>query len=195
MLEERGVLSLRNKRAEKIYQAYESWKTISAEASTSRNVHRSPLGTRQMTLQVSHICTLLVVEALALSSYCAYFFVFFWRKISPELTLATNPPLFAEEDWSWADICAHLFSLWDATTAWLDERWIDPRPRSELANPGLWSGVRQLNRCATGLAPVCPLFLTIFSKMLLASSHCPVGIRAWDTDAKWWYSGYCYSCQ
>ena len=24
---------------------------------------------------------------------------FFWRKISPELTSAANPPLFAEEDW------------------------------------------------------------------------------------------------
>ena len=26
-------------------------------------------------------------------------FFFFLRKISPELTSATNPPLFAEEDW------------------------------------------------------------------------------------------------
>ena len=25
--------------------------------------------------------------------------IFFLRKISPELTSATNPPLFAEEDW------------------------------------------------------------------------------------------------
>ena len=29
------------------------------------------------------------------------------RKIGPELT-STNPPLFAEEDWSWANNCAHL---------------------------------------------------------------------------------------
>ena len=29
-----------------------------------------------------------------------FFFLFlFWRKISPELTSATKPPLFAEEDW------------------------------------------------------------------------------------------------
>ena len=27
------------------------------------------------------------------------FFFFFLRKISPELTSAANPPLFAEEDW------------------------------------------------------------------------------------------------
>ena len=26
-------------------------------------------------------------------------FFFFFRKISPELTSASNPPLFAEEDW------------------------------------------------------------------------------------------------
>ena len=39
----------------------------------------------------------------------------FLRKISPELTSA-NPPLFAEEDWPWANICAHLpvLYIWDA---------------------------------------------------------------------------------
>ena len=33
---------------------------------------------------------------------------FFWSKISPELTSAANPPLFAEEDWPWPNILAHL---------------------------------------------------------------------------------------
>ena len=28
-----------------------------------------------------------------------FFLLFFLRKISPELTSAANPPLFAEEDW------------------------------------------------------------------------------------------------
>ena len=33
-------------------------------------------------------------------STCHSFFFFFWRKISPELTSAANPPLFfVEEDW------------------------------------------------------------------------------------------------
>ena len=32
----------------------------------------------------------------------------FLRKVSPELTSATNLPLFAEEDWPWANIHAHL---------------------------------------------------------------------------------------
>ena len=38
------------------------------------------------------------------------------RKISPELTSAANPLLFAEEDGSWANICAHLplLYMWDA---------------------------------------------------------------------------------
>ena len=42
-------------------------------------------------------------------------FFFFLTKISPELTTA-SPPLFAEEDWPWANICAHLPLLytWDA---------------------------------------------------------------------------------
>ena len=47
-------------------------------------------------------------------------FFFFLRKISPELT-ATNPPLFAEEDWPWANIHAHLpllFMCGMPTTAW-----------------------------------------------------------------------------
>ena len=48
---------------------------------------------------------------------CLFFlsFFFFLRKISPELTTA-NPPLFAEEDWPWSNIHAHLLLLcmWDA---------------------------------------------------------------------------------
>ena len=44
---------------------------------------------------------LLFVFSLFLS-----FFVL--RKISPELTSATNPLLFAEEDWPWANICVYL---------------------------------------------------------------------------------------
>ena len=41
---------------------------------------------------------------------------FFLRKISPELTSAANPPLFAEEDWPRPNIRAHLplLSMWDA---------------------------------------------------------------------------------
>ena len=43
------------------------------------------------------------------------FCLFVLRKISPELTSATNPPLFAEEDWPRANIRAHLplLYMWD----------------------------------------------------------------------------------
>ena len=48
------------------------------------------------------------------SWYSTFFFIFL-RKISCELTTA-NPPLFAEEDWCWANICTHLplLYMWDA---------------------------------------------------------------------------------
>ena len=81
------------------------------------------------------------------------FLFFFLRKIGPELTSAANTPLFVEEDWPWANICAHLslLSLWDAchSVAW----WAVPcpHPGSELVNPG--PPKRAFNRCATGLAP------------------------------------------
>ena len=48
--------------------------------------------------------------------------IFFLRKVSLELTSATNPPLFAEEDRPWANIYAHLplLYLWAAchSMAW-----------------------------------------------------------------------------
>ena len=51
-----------------------------------------------------------------------YFLFHFLRKISPELRSAANPPLFAEEDWPWANIGAHLplLYMWNAfhSMAW-----------------------------------------------------------------------------
>ena len=46
---------------------------------------------------------------------CVLASFFFLRKISPELTSAANPPFFAEEDWPWANIRAHLppLYMWD----------------------------------------------------------------------------------
>ena len=62
------------------------------------------------------------------------------RKISPELTTA-NPPLFAEEGWPWASICAHLRVLytWDAHHSMAFAKWghvliQDPNRRT----PGRW---------------------------------------------------------
>ena len=50
------------------------------------------------------------------------------RKIGPELTSVASLPLF--------------FCMWDATTAWLDERCVGPRLGSEPVNP------RPLKECA-----------------------------------------------
>ena len=59
------------------------------------------------------------------------------RKISPELTSATNGALFAEEDWPWANIRAHLplLYMWDAchSMAWQAVR--RPAPGIQTAEP------------------------------------------------------------
>ena len=69
------------------------------------------------------------------------------RKISPELTSTANPPLFAEEDWPWANIRTHLhlFYMWDSchSMAWQEVHRSMPRiwtsePRTtevEFGNP------------------------------------------------------------
>ena len=43
---------------------------------------------------------------------------------------------FGEEDCPWANICANLplFRIWEAATAWLDERCVGLRQGSEQAN-------------------------------------------------------------
>ena len=66
-------------------------------------------------------------------------FVCFLRKISPELTSATNPPLFAEEDWPCANMCAHLplLYMWDACHSMACQAGPCPHPGSEPANSGL----------------------------------------------------------
>ena len=62
------------------------------------------------------------MELADIKSVLFAFLILFLRKIRPDLTSATNPPLFAEEDWPWANICAHLplFYTWDAchSVAW-----------------------------------------------------------------------------
>ena len=45
--------------------------------------------------------------------------------------------IFAEEDWPWVNICAHLplLFIWDAATARLDKRCVSVHPGSDPANP------------------------------------------------------------
>ena len=76
------------------------------------------------------------------SRWCKDRFLFcfvFLRKISPELTSAANPPLFAGEDWPWANIRAHLplFYMWDTCHSMAFCRVVPClHLGSELVNPG-----------------------------------------------------------
>ena len=58
---------------------------------------------------------IIVKNSLVLFIHFIYLFIYL-RKFSPELTSAANLPLFAEEDWPWAKIRAHLpvLYMWDA---------------------------------------------------------------------------------
>ena len=97
--------------------------------------------------------------------YCAssslpwseWIFSFFGvRKTGPELTTIANLLLYLlEDDCHWANICAHfhLFCMWDAATAWLDEQYVGLHPGSKPANPNVWSRAHKLNRYATKPAP------------------------------------------
>ena len=66
-------------------------------------------------------------------------FLFFLRKISPELTSAANPPLFAEEQWPWANVHAHLplLYMWDTYHSMALPSSTMLHPGSKPANPGL----------------------------------------------------------
>ena len=61
------------------------------------------------------------------------------RKISPELTSAANPPLFAEEDWPPANIHARLplLYMWDTYHSMACQVVPCLHLGSELVNPGL----------------------------------------------------------
>ena len=94
------------------------------------------------------------VECDFLSFY--FLLIYLCILISPELTPVANPPLFPEEDWSWANIRAHLplRSMWDTATALLDKRchvctrdlnWWTLGPQSRMC---------KANRCTTGRAPL-----------------------------------------
>ena len=83
-----------------------------------------------------------LLPTFKIESFVFFVFCFFLRKISPELT-TTNPPFFAEEDWPWANVHAHLPLLyaWDtyhsmAFAKWCHIRTWDPNQRT----PGCQEG-------------------------------------------------------
>ena len=52
-----------------------------------------------LTFRPRTILEVVAITGQGFKSFLTSFNFFFLRKISPELTPATNPPLFAEEDW------------------------------------------------------------------------------------------------
>ena len=85
------------------------------------------------------------VEAIQTFNFIYFAFYFcFVRKICPELTY-DNPPLFAEEDWPWANIYAHLPPLymgcchnmaWQAVRRWVPGiRTCEPQAASNHGPP------------------------------------------------------------
>ena len=97
------------------------------------------------------------------------------RKISPELT-AANPSHFAEEDWPWANICAHLplLYMWDAYHSMAFAKWCHVHTwHPNWRTPGRRSRTCALNRCATGLAPWRSFLWTV---VLGGTDWGPVGL-------------------
>ena len=85
------------------------------------------------------ISSLLIMVTFMKKKTTLQFPFLFLGKISPELTSSTNPPLFAKEDWPWANICAHIFLYFVCgmpATAWLDKRCVGPRSGSKPVSPG-----------------------------------------------------------
>ena len=68
-----------------------------------------------------------------------FIYLFILKKISPELTSAAPPPLFAKEDWPWANISAHLplLYMWDVCHSMACQVVPCPHQGSEPANPRL----------------------------------------------------------
>ena len=101
-------------------------------------------------------------------------FLFLFRKISPELTSTTNPPLFAEEDWPWANISAHLplLYMWDACHSMACQAVPCPHWDPNQWTPGSRSGTWELNRCTTGPAPNLTSFEVSHSTKLTPDGPC-----------------------
>ena len=100
--------------------------------------------------------------------------LFFLRKISPELT-AANPPLFAEEEWPWANIRAHLplLYMWDTYHSMACQAVPCPHLGWNWWNPGRQSRTCTLNYCATGQAPSWTFLVSTGSVVWLSNNVLP----------------------
>ena len=114
------------------------------------------------------------------------FFLFFLRKTSPELTYTANPPLFAKEDWPWANICDHLplFCMWDTSQsmAWWTVHWSAPRIRTRKTQSAEAELGNLTNQYATGPAPVI-LFWSLWFSMYPMTHRRPARKRKLKCDS------------
>ena len=74
-------------------------------------------------------------------------YLFWWGRLALSYHLLPIFLFLLEEDCPWANTCANLplFCMWDAATAWPDERCVGSRQGSKPVNPGLpkWSAGTQ----------------------------------------------------
>ena len=100
------------------------------------------------------------------------FIYLFLRKISPELTSAANPPLFAMENWSWAKSMPIFlyFICGMPATAWHAKRCHVHTQDPNWQTPGRWSGTWALNCCTTALAVAFTLISCLESDLLVPLS-------------------------
>ena len=119
-----------------------SWKLFITYSSLTLTFHSGPFSGPGTVCYLTSVCTtcfwnewmkFIYIYLLCNNQYLALWmslFVFL-RKISPELTSASNPPLFVEEDWPWANILVHLplLYMWDAyhSMAWQAVHRLAPR--------------------------------------------------------------------
>ena len=134
---------------------------------TKTSLYLEQLSVHLNYLNIAEFCFNLSIAFLAIS-FCIPFFL---RKISPELT-AANPPLFAEEDWPWANIHDHLplLYMWDACHSMACQAVHVCTRDPNQPTPGHQSGMCVLNHWAMGLAPFCLLSRAALRLKFLPSS-------------------------
>ena len=98
---------------------------------------------------------------IRIQNLCSFFF--FMRKISPELTSAAKPPLFAKEGWPWATIQVHLplLYMWDTSHSMACQAVPCPHSGSEPVNLGA-AKVELAHLILAPLGRPPPLFFLFF---------------------------------
>ena len=140
------------------------------------------------TLNIPHHCACYhhcEMSGIHLLFFYSFSFIFL-MKINPKLTSATNPPLFAEEDWPWAHIRVHLplLYMWDTYHCMADRRC-----HVCTQDPNRWTPGRQRRTCALSCCatrPVPGIYLLNFQPSFI------LNLKIWKIIFYWyrWCSYY-----